>query len=151
MARMYSRKKGKSSSTKPVNKVKPSWVRYSAKEIEQLVIKLGKSGKSTSSIGIILRDTYGVPDVKVITKKRITKILEENKISFKLPENVTNLIKKDIALIAHLDDNKKDMPGKRGHTLTESKIRRLAKYYKRKEVLQADWKYDLERARLLVK
>jgi len=150
MARMYSRKKGKSRSTKPVNKIKPSWVRYSAKEIEQLVIKLGNSGESTSSIGIILRDTYGVPDVKVITKKRITKILEENKITFKLPENVTNLIKKDIALMAHLDDNKKDMPGKRGHTLTESKIRRLVKYYKRKGRIPENWNYDVKKAKILV-
>jgi small subunit ribosomal protein S15 len=147
---MYSRKKGKSGSTKPLKKVKPSWVRYSAKEIEQLVIKLHKSGKSTSEIGIILRDTYGVPDVKTITKKKITKILEENKISFKLPEDLTNLIKKDIKLMTHLEVNKKDMPAKRGHQLTESKIRRLVKYYKRVGKLPKDWNYDVKKAKLLV-
>ncbi|RLJ09834.1 MAG: 30S ribosomal protein S15, partial [Candidatus Aenigmatarchaeota archaeon] len=31
------------------------------------------------------------------------------------------------------------------------KIRRLVKYYKRKKVLPPDWKYDPERAKLIVK
>lgn len=150
MARMYSRKRGKSGSTKPVKKVKPSWVRYSSKEIEQLILKLHKAGESTSEIGIILRDTYGVPDVKAITKKRITKILEDNKVVLKLPEDLTNLIRKDIALMAHLEINKKDMPAKRGHQLTESKIKRLVKYYKKINKLPKDWNYDVKKAKLLV-
>ena len=150
MARMHSRDKGKSRSTKPVKKVKPSWVRYSAKETEQLVVKLAKTGKSSSEIGIILRDAYGIPDVKTITKKRINQIISDNKLGTKLPEDVTNLIRRHIAIMNHLESNKKDMGGKRGYQLTESKIRRLVKYYKEKGILPSGWNYDSKKAKLLI-
>ena len=32
---------------------------------------MAKEGKSTSEIGILLRDTYGIPSVKLITGKRV--------------------------------------------------------------------------------
>lgn len=124
---MYSRKKGKSTSTKPVGK-KQAWVRYKGKEVEQLVVKLSKTGNDPSKIGLILRDSYGVPDVNSVTKKNITKILEENKIVPDLPEDFMALIKKEINILKHLERNKKDEVSKRGLLLTESKIRRLTKY-----------------------
>jgi len=151
MARMYSRKKGKSGSTKPLKKTKPAWMRYGSKEIEQLVVKLAKQEVKPSKIGIILRDSYGVPDVKTITKKSITKILEENKISPSLPEDLTSLIRKQIKITKHLEKNKKDMPSKRGMQLTESKIRRLVKYYKKTGKLPKEWVYDRTKADLLLK
>lgn len=150
MARMYSRRKGKAGSKKPVKKVKPVWIRYTAKEIEQLVVKLVKAGKSASEIGIILRDTYGVPNVKTLTKKKISKILEENKVGPKLPYDLVALIKRDIAIMKHLDTNKKDMTARRGLMLTESKIRRLTKYYKGVGKLPSDWSYDRSKAKLLI-
>ena len=73
MARMHSRKKGKSGSKKPLKKVKKVWLRYSDKEVEQLIIKLAKQGNTQSKIGIMLRDTYGVPDVKIILNKKLFK------------------------------------------------------------------------------
>ena len=48
MARMYSRDKGKSGSTKPAKKTIPSWVRYKGKEVELLVKKLAKEGLTTA-------------------------------------------------------------------------------------------------------
>ena len=83
MARLHSRKKGKSGSKKPLKKIKPNWVRYDAKEAEQLVIKLSKQGYSQSKIGVALRDIYGIPDLRTITNKKISKILEENKLTSK--------------------------------------------------------------------
>ena len=80
MARMHSRKKGKSGSKKPVKRTKKVWLRYSDKEVEQLIIKLSKQGNTQSKIGIILRDTYGVPDVRRVLNKRIGDIMEENKL-----------------------------------------------------------------------
>jgi small subunit ribosomal protein S15 len=147
---MYSRKKGKSKSTKPSKKKKKIWVRYSSKEVESLILKMAKSGKSTSEIGLILRDSYGIPDVKIITKERMTKILEKNKLLPKIPEDLLSLIKRDIQLMKHLESNKKDMSAKRGLQLTESKINRLVKYYKKKGKLAKDWKYDREKAKLLI-
>ena len=42
MARMHSRKRGKAGSKKPMKKVLPLWVRYKAKELELLIVKLAK-------------------------------------------------------------------------------------------------------------
>ena len=36
---MYSRRKGKSGSTRPVDKKKKTWMKYDAKEAESLVLK----------------------------------------------------------------------------------------------------------------
>ncbi len=125
-------------------------MRYSAKEVEQLTLKLAKQGKVPSQIGLVLRDNYGIPDVKLITKKSITKILKENKLDLKLPEDLTALIKKVIRLMKHLDTFKKDETVKRGLTITESKINKLAKYYKRKGRIDKSWKYDKSKAKMLV-
>ncbi len=150
MARMYSRKKGKSGSKKPLEQTKKTWVRYSDKEIEQLIVKLAKAGNPPSKIGLILRDSYGVPDIRFITKKRITSILKENNLLAELPEDFTNLIKREMDLVKHLEKNKKDMVAKRGLQLTESKLKRLTDYYKRTGKLPDDWKYDREKVKLLI-
>ncbi|MAG20374.1 30S ribosomal protein S15, partial [archaeon] len=51
MARMHSRKKGKSSSTRPISKKKQNWLSYTSQEIEQIIIKLAKEN-SPSEIGL---------------------------------------------------------------------------------------------------
>ena len=151
MARRYSGKKGKSRSTKPAVKAKHIWIRYTPKEIESLIIKVAKTQKSPSQIGLILRDSYGIPDVKAITNKRITGILKENKLLTELPEDIASLIKKEISLLKHLEKNKRDMTAKRGMQLTESKINRLVKYYKRKNIIPNEWKFDKDNIQLLIK
>lgn len=150
MARMYSRKKGKSGSTKPHKKSKITWIRYGDGEIEMLILKLAKAGKSKSEVGAILRDTYGIPDVRKLLKKKIGKVIIENKIAKELPEDLASLMKKEIKILKHLEKNKKDMPSRRGLQLTESKIHRLAKYYKRSGKLPQDWVYDRDKAKLIV-
>lgn len=150
MARMYSRKKGKSGSKKPIEK-KANWVTYKDKEIEDIVVKLSKKGMQTAEIGTVLRDQYGIPSVKVTNKAGITEILKANKISQDIPEDLFNLLKKAVNLRMHLDANKTDYTSYRGLELTESKIRKLAKYYIKEKSLPSDWKYDLEKAKLLVK
>jgi len=148
MARMHSRKKGKAGSKRPVNRKTPSWITYKAKEVEMLIVKLAKEGNSPSKIGLILRDTYGIPDIKGIAGKKITKILEEKKLLSKLPEDLLALIKKSVKLRTHIEANHKDEFSKRGLTLTESKIKRLVKYYKRIDKLTEDWKYQPDRVRM---
>ena len=147
---MYSRKKGKSGSTKPNKIILHPWIRYKQDEIEKLITKLYKVGNSLSMIGMILRDTYGIPSVRFITKKRIKNIILDNNLEIKLPDELTALIKKDIRLMKHLDTNKKDMTVWRGLQITESKINKLAKYYKREGVLPETWKFDRKTAKLLI-
>jgi small subunit ribosomal protein S15 len=147
---MHSRKKGKSSSTRPARLEKPSWITISAEEVEQLVVKLAKKGHSKSMIGSILRDTYGIPLVKMVTGKKIQDILNENKIEEPLPEELLNLARKAINLRKHLETNKKDLSSKKGLQRTESKIYRLIKYYKKKGVLPQDFKYSPEKIKILI-
>lgn len=150
MARMHSRKKGKAGSKKPLTKKKPSWERYKEKEIELLIAKLAKEGKTTSQIGMHLRDTYGIPQVKTLSGKSITAILKEKKLTPQLPEDLMSLIKKNIIEKKHIETNKHDQTAKRGLNLTESKIKRLVKYYKRSGRLEESWQYDPEKIRLLI-
>ncbi|NIO23039.1 MAG: 30S ribosomal protein S15 [Candidatus Aenigmarchaeota archaeon] len=150
MARMHSRKKGKSSSKKPIKK-EAKWVEYKPKEVEDLVIKYAKQGFQSANIGIVLRDQYGIPSVKLVTKKTVSQILKDNDLYSKLPEDLFNLLKRAVELRVHMEKNKKDYQSYRGLELTESKIRRLAKYYIRKGSLPKGWKYDPEQAKLLIR
>ena len=150
MGRMHSGKHGKSGSKKPYKNSKKTWIRYSPSELEALVVKLSKGGKTPSQIGLMLRDSYGVLDVKSMGMKKITKILAENSLLPKLPEDIVALIKREINLMRHVEVNKHDYSAKLGLTITESKINRLAKYYKRTGQIPADWKYNREDAKLMI-
>lgn len=151
MARMYGKSKGKSGSKKPYRTTPPEWVAFNRDEVEELVVKLAREGKNASTIGIILRDQHGIPDVKLITGKSITKILERHKLAPEIPEDLFFLMKKAVKISEHIEKNKKDMVAKRGLQLTEARIRRLADYYKEKGKLPENWKYSLNTARLLVR
>ena len=150
MARMHARKRGKAGSKKPSTRTTPKWVRYKKDEVERLILKLTNEGNSSANIGLILRDQFGIPSVKTIIGKTISKIMKENKIYPKYPEDLFNLLKQAVNLRGHLEKNKRDYTSKRGLELLESKIRRLGKYYVRTGVLPEDWHYDPEQAKLLV-
>jgi small subunit ribosomal protein S15 len=142
MAKMHSRGRGNSGSKKPLIAGKPTWIRYKPKEIELLIGKLAKEGKTSSEIGIILRDSYGVPSIKLITDKRLQEILAEKKLVPNVPEDLMALMKRSVKIRKHIETYRQDMTAVRGLQLTESKIKRLAKYYKRINKLTPDWKYD---------
>ena len=146
---MHSRDKGKSKSTRPSSRDKPSWVRYNSKEVELLIVKLAKDENKSSKIGLILRDSYGIPSVKDVLGKGVSKVLKENDLFGELPEDLLNLIKKLVMAKKHLEENKQDKTAKRGIQLTESKINRLIKYYKRTNILPSNWKYDESRFKLI--
>jgi small subunit ribosomal protein S15 len=147
---MYSRKRGRSGSRKPMKKG-AVWVKYKKEEIGEIILKLAKQGNQSAEIGMILRDQYGIPSARLVSNKRIARIMKANKIYPEFPEDMLNLLKRAASLRAHLAKNKRDYTSRRGLELTESKIRRLAKYYKRKKVLPHDWKYEAEKVKLLVK
>jgi len=150
MARMHARRKGKSGSTRPVGREKPpEWSSLNPREVESRVIELAKSGKSTSQVGMVLRDQYAVPDVQLATGKKISKILESNNIKPEIPEDMRNLIGIALSLRKHLETNKKDLHNKRSLHLTESKIRRLTKYYVSNKKLPRGWKYTPKQAKLM--
>jgi len=125
-------------------------VELSPDEVENEAVKLARRGYSKSMIGTIMRDSHGVPLVKIVTGKKISQILESNEITEPLPEDLANLVRKALNIRNHLESNHKDLEAKKGLNRTESKIYRLIKYYKKKKTIQADFRYDPEKIRTLV-
>lgn len=142
MAKMHSRKRGNAKSNKPLTAQAPTWIRYQTKELEMIIGKLAKEGKTASEIGLILRDSYGIPSTKLILGKRIQQLLSEKKLLPELPEDLMALMRKSVMLRKHLETHKQDQTVKRGLLLTESKIKRLVKYYKEVKKIDPLWKYD---------
>ncbi|MFO7872539.1 MAG: 30S ribosomal protein S15 [Candidatus Undinarchaeales archaeon] len=129
-------KKSKNSKKKSSSGASPK-----GKEVEKIAVKLAKEGKSPAKIGIILRDTYGIGDVKEETGKKLTKILEEKDIKPELPVDLQDLIDRATTIRNHLDEHPKDKEAKYGLQNIESNLRKLAKYYKKKGRIPDDWRY----------
>ncbi|MFA5613620.1 MAG: 30S ribosomal protein S15 [Methanoculleus sp.] len=150
MARMYARRRGTSGSVKPYRKEAPGWSNTDTAEIEKIIVELRKDGMSSSQIGLVLRDKYGVPDVKLATGKRVNEILRENDLESEIPEDLRNLMQKALGLRKHLAENKKDVHNARQLQITESKVRRLGKYYVRSGRMPKGWTYKPETAEILL-
>jgi len=120
------------------------------KAIEKVIVDLKKEGYSSSRIGLVLRDQYGVPDVKLVMGKRIEQIIRENGLQSEIPEDLRNLMMKALGLRKHLGENRNDLHNKRQLQLTESKVRRLVKYYVSRGRLPSDWSYKPETAEILL-
>jgi len=151
MSRLHSSKHGRSGSKIPVREGIPQWALYKGKDAEQKLIELIKQGNTMSRAGILLRDVYGVPRIRAVTGKKMLKILKENNLEPKIPEDLLALMRKAVNLNNHLKKNPKDLSNLRGLHLIESKIMRLVRYYKRTGRLPQNWKYNLETAELLTK
>jgi len=141
--------KGKSHQTRPVTKRPPAWSRYTAEEVEALIIRLAKEGHPPRKIGTILRDQHGIPLTKPIIGKSISQILKERELAPSLPEDLEILLRKATRLRVHLDKSKADLGNKRSLQIIEAKIHKLSKYYKRKGLLPPDWKYEAKVASLI--
>ncbi len=150
MARMHSNGKGSSGSNKPNSKMPPTWSNGNKEEVEELILTLSKEGNSTAVIGTILRDRYAVPDVRLVTGERISQTLSKNNIVPSYPEDMMNLMRRALGLIDHLNSNKKDIHNRRQLELCESKIRRLARYYKGNGNILESWTYKRDQLRLMV-
>ena len=155
MARMYARRRGRSGSKRPFSfrlmETVPEWVEMTAEEVERKVVELYERGVTTSEIGTILRDRYGVPSVVLVTGEKITAILKGKNIAGEIPEDLLNLMRKALRVRKHIEVNKKDVHNKRSLHLTESKIRRLVKYYRREKVLPEEWQYKPEIAEFIMR
>lgn len=141
MARLYTSKRGSSGSTRPVSKKPPSWLKYTSDEAEALVGKLAKEGNAPSVLGQILRDQYGIPLFKALTGKTISQSLNSSGVPLTVPEDLAILLKKANALRKHLEKHPADYSNKRAVAMVESKIHRLARYYRSGKVLPSEWSY----------
>ncbi|PWR75179.1 30S ribosomal protein S15 [Methanospirillum stamsii] len=150
MARMHARRRGISRSVRPYRTEAPEWSNRDKETITKQIIDLRKQGLSTAEIGLIMRDKFGVPSVKLATGKKINQILRENSLATEIPEDLRNLIETALGMRKHLSENKRDIHNKRQLMLTESKVRRLVKYYVKSKKLPAGWVYKPETAEILL-
>ena len=148
---MHSRTKGKAGSTKPYLTEAPDWIPMKTKEIEELIVTLFKQGNSQAKIGLILRDQHGIPNIKLVTGKRLLTILKENEAAPRYPDDMIALIRRAMSLRNHMVENKKDLISDFGLEKIESKIYRLSAYYRKSGVLPADWRYRPESASVLLR
>lgn len=106
--------------------------------------------KSEFSIGIILRDSHGVAQVRFVNGNKILRIMKAVGLKPDIPEDLYFLIKRAVSIRKHLERNRKDIDSKFRLILVESRIHRLARYYKIKAVLPPTWKYESATASALV-
>ena len=139
------------------------------KQVDESICKFAKKGLTPSQIGVILRDSHGIPQVKSVTGNKILRILKahglcldplshllsislreiynfhysfvgEKGLAPEIPEDLYHLIKKAVAIRKHLERNRKDKDSKFRLILVESRIHRLARYYKKTKKLPPVWK-----------
>eukprot|EP00475_Leptophrys_vorax_P042202 TRINITY_DN79572_c0_g1_i1.p1 TRINITY_DN79572_c0_g1~~TRINITY_DN79572_c0_g1_i1.p1 ORF type:complete len:152 (+),score=29.50 TRINITY_DN79572_c0_g1_i1:57-512(+) len=150
MGRMHSNGKGIARSARPYRRTPPTWCKTDTAEVKDEIQKLAKKGKTPSQIGVLLRDSRGIPSVKSITGSQILRILKVSGLAPEIPEDLYHLIKKAVNVRRHLEKNRKDKDSKFRLILIESRIHRLARYYKLKKNLPPSWKYDSATANTLV-
>lgn len=153
MAKLHTKGHGKAKSRKPeAEMVKmPEGVTLSREELESLIEKYAKEGMHQAMIGQVLKKEHGIPYIKQAFGKRLGKILEEKGVQTPLPTDMLDLIRRAVNMRDHLAANHNDVHNTVRLRRVESKIWRLTKYYKKRGVLPAGWKYEPEKAALLIK
>ena len=147
---MHSSGKGISNSALPYKRTPPSWLKVTPSEVSEQVCKLAKKGLTPSQIGVILRDSHGIAQVKNVTGSKILRVLKANGLAPQIPEDLYHLIKKAVSVRKHLEKNRKDKDAKFRLILIESRVHRLARYYKSYKVLPPTWKYESATASALI-
>lgn len=151
MARIHARRKGRSGSKRPLAAKSPEWVPLEPDEIEETVVRLATQGRSSAEVGLLLRDQYAVPNVRLATGKTVTQIMRAKGTKFETPEDLGNLMRRAVELQVHMKANPKDLSNRRGLQLMEAKIRRLARYYREEGVLPETWDYAVKIQELAAK
>jgi small subunit ribosomal protein S13e len=150
MGRMYSSGKGISRRCLPYRKTAPSWVTVSSNDLVDTIVKLAKKGNTPSQIGVTLRDQVGIPQVKSVTGSKILRILKKVGLAPQIPEDLYHLIKKAVNIRKHLEKSRRDKDAKFRLILVESRIHRLARYYRNVKSLPPTWRYNSKKADTLI-
>jgi len=147
---MYSKGKGISRRCLPYRKAPPSWAQISASDLIEQIVKLAKKGSSPSQIGTLLRDCHGIPQIKGITGSKIMRILKVNGVAPSIPEDLYQLIKKAVNIRKHIEKQRSDKASKFRLILVESRIHRLARYYRTAKAIPPTWRYQSKKADTLI-
>eukprot|EP01031_Cornospumella_fuschlensis_P037634 gene37634-45719_t len=79
---------GISKSALPYKRTPPSWLKTTPSQVEEHVNKLAKRGLTPSQIGVILRDSHGVAQVKSVTGNKVLRILKKSGLAPAIPEDL---------------------------------------------------------------
>ncbi|HKN07700.1 MAG: 30S ribosomal protein S15 [Thermoplasmata archaeon] len=150
MSRIHSGHKGRAGSHRPYPLTKPEWVTVSQEELVAQAVQLSKTGLSSAQVGLHLRDSYGIPSARAVTGKRLGVLLRGSGISPEIPDDLQALLKRVVHLQRHLETHPKDLSNRRSLTLMESRIRRLARYYRQRKRIPETWRYTATTAALQV-
>merc|ERR1711937_171582 len=141
MGRLYSKGHGKSKSITPYRRYTDEWRGITFLNLSVLLEKLSTKGLSPSQIGILLRDSFSIIDVKNVTGMNISKVLKLKGISPEIPEDLFSIIKKRTIIKRHLNSNPNDNNNRFRLRQLESHIYRLIKYLKRIKKVPSNWNY----------
>ncbi|MGD0258065.1 MAG: 30S ribosomal protein S15 [Thermoplasmata archaeon] len=150
MSRIHSGRKGRAGSHRPYPLTKPEWVTASSEEVVEQAVTLAKAGQTAAMVGMTLRDQSGIPSTRAVTGKRLSAVLSENGVRPEIPDDLQALLKRVVHLQRHLTTHPKDLSNRRGLALMESRIRRLARYYRQRRRLPENWRYSAAGAALQV-
>lgn len=92
MGRMHSKGKGMSSSALPYRRAPPSWLKSTPEEVCSEIFKFARKGLTPSQIGVQLRDSKGVAQVRFVTGNKILRILKSEGLAPEIPEDLYHLI-----------------------------------------------------------
>ncbi|KAH6879320.1 ribosomal protein S15-domain-containing protein [Coprinopsis sp. MPI-PUGE-AT-0042] len=134
----------------PYRRAPPQWLKTAPEEVVEQIVKLARKGMTPSQIGVQLRDSHGIPQVRFVTGNKILRILKSQGLGPSIPEDLWHLIKKAVAVRKHLEVNRKDRDSKFRLILIESRIHRLARYYKTKQQIPPTFKYEAATASTLI-
>jgi small subunit ribosomal protein S15 len=150
MSRIHSGRKGRAGSHRPYPLTNPEWVTATSEEVVEQAVALAKGGQSAAQVGLVLRDQHAVPSSRAVTGKRLSVLLRENGVHPEIPDDLQALLKRVVHLQRHLTTHPKDLSNRRGLALMESRIRRLARYYRQRRRLPENWRYSAAGAALQV-
>lgn len=83
----------------PYKRSAPRWLKITPDEVSDHIFKLARKGLTPSQIGVVLRDSHGVAQVKSVTGNKILRILKKNGTLFLTPSAQISLSGRDIAKI----------------------------------------------------
>ncbi len=137
-------------SHRPFPLTRPEWVATPTEEIVAQAVQLSKGGRPAAQVGQILRDSYGVPSARAVSGKRLGALLAERGVKPEIPDDLQALLKRVVHLQHHLETHPNDLANRRGLTLMESRIRRLARYYRQQRRIPEGWRDSAAGAALQV-
>ena len=67
MGRLHSNGKGISDSAIPYSRTVPAWLKTTPAQVEEQICRLARKGVTPSQIGVVLRDSHGIAQVRIVT------------------------------------------------------------------------------------